>query len=176
MNQQPEEKHVSAKTRNEVLADIQRLEKAGEFDELRGYLIELSKYGEKPQQYENVFGSYLYSPEADLREAAVFALLYGLGLQNEEYCACALKQLALVDEDDLETRRWAAFSLAHAYRGKRDSALLRTFFAILDNELEEESLKQSIVRDILALWGLSGRDQAFRTGINSFSERVTSRV
>jgi len=43
-NQEPKrEKHVSAKTRSEVLADIQLLETAGETDELGGYLIELSK-------------------------------------------------------------------------------------------------------------------------------------
>ncbi len=166
-NQEPaREKHIWEKTRNEVLADIQRLDKAKNADELRGYIIELSKYGEEPQQYEGIFRNYLYSPEADLREAAVFALLYGLGIQKEEYRACALKQLALSDEDDLETRRLAAFSLAHAYRGQRDGALLRAFFTILDDEREEESLKQSIVSDILALWGLSGRDQAFRAGIN----------
>jgi hypothetical protein len=65
--QEPEpEKHVSAKTRSEVLADIQRLEKAGDVNELGSYLIELSKWGEKPQQYENVLSGYLYSPEARL--------------------------------------------------------------------------------------------------------------
>ncbi|RZK27104.1 MAG: hypothetical protein EOO63_13955 [Hymenobacter sp.] len=150
--QEPEgEKDVSAKTRSEVLADIQRFEKAGQPDELRGYLIQLSKWGEKPQQYENLFRGYLYAPEATLREAVVFALLYGLGLQKEEYRACAIEQLILFDEDDVEARCWAAFSLAHAYQGQRDKALLYTFSTILDDEREDASLKESIVRGILVL-------------------------
>lgn len=172
-NQEPKrEKHVSAKTRSEVLADIQRLEKAGETDELGGYLIELSKYGEKPQQYENIFRGYLYSPDDYLREAAVFSLLYALKIKNEEYRACALEQLIKLDKDDFHDRQWPAASLAMAYQGTKDHDILRTFFALLDDEAAYDIPKTCVIDDILQIWGVpsvSARIDA-RTGIGVESE------
>jgi hypothetical protein len=154
--QEPEpEKHVLAKTRSEVLADIQRLEKAGEFDELGGYLIELSKWGEKPQQYENIFQGYLYSQGEYLREAAVFSLLYALKIRNEEYRARALEQLVKSDEDDFHDRQWPAASLAMAYQGTKDREILRAFFALLDDEAAYDIPKTCLVDDILQVWGVS---------------------
>jgi len=171
MSQQPEEKHVSAKTRSEVLADIQRLEKAGETNELGGYLIELSKWGEKPQQYENLLRGYLYSPEARLSEAAVFSLLYALQIRKEEYRACALKQLLEGEEEyegsRFDAQQWAAASLAVAYQGTRDRELLQIFFAFLDDEATDKILKGSFASDILLVWGISTRERLARNGYNS---------
>nr|GFC52558.1 hypothetical protein [Tanacetum cinerariifolium] len=102
-----------------------------------GYLIELVKLGEKPQQYENLLRGYLYSPEAYLREAAVFSLLFVLQIKKEEYRACALKELLEGEEYEgsrFDARLWAAASLAVAYQGTKDLELLRIFFALLDDE------------------------------------------
>lgn len=160
-----QEKDISAKLRSEVLADIQRLEKAGDANELGSYLIELSKWGDKPQQYENILRNYLYSPEARLSEAAVFSLLFALQIKNAGYRACALKQL--LEEEEYEGSRfdaqlWAAFSLATAYQGTKDQELLRIFFSFLDDEATDKSLKSSFASDILLVWGVSSREQHFR--------------
>lgn len=175
--QKPEpEKDISAKTRGEVLADIQRLEKAGDANELGSYLIELSKWGEKPQQYENVLRNYLYSPEARLSEAAVFSLLYALQIKNEEYRACALKQL-LEGKEEYEGSRfdaqlWAAASLAVAYKGTKDQELLRILFTLLDDEATDKSLKSSFASNILRVWGVSSREQYFRCDSGASSKAL----
>jgi len=165
--QKPEqEKDISAKTRSEVLADIQRLEKAGDANELGSYLIELSKWGEKPQQYENVLRNYLYSPEARLSEAAVFSLLFALQIKKDEYRACALKQLLEGEEEyegsRFDAQQWAAASLAVAYQGTKDKELLRIFFSFLDDEATDKLLKSSFAGDVLLVWGVSSREQHFR--------------
>jgi HEAT repeat protein len=164
-----EEKHVSAKTRSEVLADIQRLEASDETRELRAYLIQLAKWSENPQQYENLLRSYLYSPEPDLREAAVFSLLFALQIQKQEYRSCALKQLTESEKEDFDARQWAAASLATAYQETKDAQLLHTFFAILDDESEDDILRSSIARDTLLVWGLSSGEQGFRVGHSTSS-------
>ena len=139
-----------------VLLDIERLEAAGDADELSGYLIELVKRGEQPQRYEPQFAKHWHSPEPYLRKAAVFCLLFVLQIDNPAYRAAALAFVRDAREDE-EVRRWAAAGLAQTYRATQDRELLAAFFAVLDDEAENESVKSSLIPDILLLIGLDSR-------------------
>jgi|GEM_PF-5631775 len=167
----PAEKHVSAKTRAEVLADIRRLEQAGDVNELGGYFIQLAKWDHQPQQYENPFSRYLIASESYLREAAIFCLLFALQIQKLEYRNAALV-MAANETEDVEARRWAAAGLAVTYQSTQDQELLQVFFGLLEADEENKSLKSSIAGDILRVWGISSREQSFRMGISASLKAV----
>lgn len=164
----PVGKAIALKTQAEVLADVQRLEQAGSFQKLHGYLIELAKSGYQSAQYESLFRTYLYSPEAALREAAVFCLLVVLQIQNPEYRAQALR-MTLDEAADFDSRMWAGSGLAVAYKNTRDPELLAAFLAIMDDEASDRHLKVSAVRNVALLVGVSSRGQWLRAQSDSLS-------
>lgn len=161
-----EPQDMSRKPRAQVLAEVQQLEQAQEFGKLHGYLIQLAKYGDRPQQYEKLFSKYLYSPEAGLREAAVFCLLFALRLQKVEYRTQALAMVA--DETlDFDARLWAGSGLAVAYKGTQDPQLLGAFLAVIDDAHSDKYLKSSYLRGIVLLMGISSREQWLRAKSDS---------
>jgi hypothetical protein len=144
-------------TRNE----IRKLEAAGNNDELGGYLIDLAKYGEQPHNYEDEFEKHFDSPDWYLRKAAVFCLLFALQIDKPEYRLKAINFVKDGEEDD-EIRRWTAAGLAQTYRSTKDKELLQLFMELVEDEQEENDMKESFLRDALLIYGLSSRDQAFR--------------
>lgn len=157
---------MSRKPRAQVLAEIQQLEQAQDFSSLYGYLINLAKWGEQPQQYEKLFSKYLYSPEAGLREAAVFCLLFALQIRKAEYRTQALAMVA--DEGlDFDARMWAGSGLAVAYKGTQDPQLLGAFLAVVDDAHSDKYLKSSYLRGIVLLMGISSRAQWLRAKSDS---------
>lgn len=161
-----EPQDMVCKKRPQVLTEIRQLEQAGEFRKLRHYLIQLVKSGNRPRQYEPLLRGYLYSPEADLREAAVFCLLFALQIQNVEYRAQALAMLA--DEaQDFDARMWAGSGLAVAYKNTKDPALLTAFLTILDDEGSDKYLKSSCIRNVVLLLGIPSREQWLRAKSDS---------
>ena len=154
------------KPRAQVLAEIHQLEQAQQVGKLHAYLIQLAKWGDKPRQYEKLFSKYLYSPEAGLREAAVFSLLFTLRLQNAEYRKQALAMVA--DEAlDFDARMWAGSGLAVAYKGTQDPEILGAFLAVIDDANSDKYLKSSYLRGIVLLMGISSREQWLRAQSDS---------
>jgi hypothetical protein len=161
-----EPQDMPRKPRAQVLAEIRQLEQAQNSSNLYGYLINLAKYGDRPQQYEKLFSKYLTAPEAGLREAAVFSLLFTLRLQNAKYRAQALAMVA--DEAlDFDARMWAGSGLAVAYRGTQDPGILGAFLEVIDDARSDKYLKSSYLRGIVLLMGISSREQWLRAQSDS---------
>lgn len=154
------------KQRPQVLAEVQQLEQAQNVRKLYAYLTQLAKWGERPQQYEKLFSRYLYSPEAALREAAVFCLLVALQLRNREYRQQALAMLA-DRELDFDARMWAGSGLAITYKATKAPELLAAFLAVIDNERDDKYLRSSCIRNIVLVLGVSSREQWLRAKSDS---------
>lgn len=164
----PAGKNGAGKSRTAVLAEIQQLEQAGAARKLRGYLMELARHGDQPRQYEELFARYLASPEADLREAAVYCLLFTLRIQKPAYRRAALA-LATDEAQDFDVRLWAGTGLAVAYQRTQDPGLLAAFLAVIDDQASDRHLKVSAVRNIALLVGISSRGQWLRAQSDSLS-------
>jgi len=164
-----EPQDISRKKKPEILLDIQQLEQAGQFRALRGYLIQLAKYGERPAQYESLFSKYIDSPEADLKEAALFCLLFALQIQNPAYRRVAVATLQ-DQAQDFDARMWAGSGLAMTYKHTKDAALLKTFLGVLDEAGTDKYLKVTLIRNILLVLGISSREQWLRAKSDSLPD------
>ena len=161
-----EAQDIARKQKPEVLLDIQQLEQAGETRALHHYLVQLAKWGQQPAQYESLFSKYLDSPQADLKEAALFCLLFALQIQKPAYRRVAVATLQ--DEaQDFDLRMWAGSGLAVAYKHTKDPALLATFLTVLDDADGDKYLKSSLIRNIVLVLGISSREQWLRAKSDS---------
>src|SRR5688500_18518338 len=125
---------------DKVLQEIRALEKEGDADKLGGYLTQLVKNDQNALRYEGEFAKHLQSDNWYLRKTAVFALLFALQIDNNEYRKAAIAFIKNPDEDE-EVRRWSASGLGQTYQKTKDKDLLKLLIDLIDGSEDEFGLK-----------------------------------
>ena len=123
-------------------------------DELYSILIGFAKNNLNLYKYENIYEGFLADNSWELRKAAIFGLLFKLGIKNVKYKNAAISFFIDTNEE-FDLRVWALSSSSTAYEGTQDSQLLKEMYFLLNSKDENLLLIESAFFALLGVWGVS---------------------
>jgi len=138
---------------------------------LYDYLYDLAYSHLDDFSYLPIYEKFLEDKRADIKSIAIKAILFMLKSKDDRYKETAIKYLSDEHEDE-DLRMTCASSLAQAYIGSNDARLLKIFYNISFNPVENDYLKATCFDAMMGVIGVTSKElfERNRGVIEKFSE------
>lgn len=168
-------------TKEEIEKHIQAIK--GQENKLYSFLYDLvyEELTNDTKFLEKVYASFLDDQRSEIKRISIYALLFGLKLNNDRY-----KNLALSEINnplaDFDLKLTCLSSISQAYFGTEDISILKASYGVFLKESEDDDLRFEAFNTVLKTLGLNSASILKKNGkllisfddlnLSSFSEEL----
>ncbi len=106
---------------------------------------------------EKIYNSFLDDNRSEIRRISIYALLFGLKIQNDKYKEFAIKYSQGINASSA-LRQMCISGLAEAYGESKDVQILSCFYEIYRNSEEDEDIRGACFTGLMRIIGMTSME------------------